>query len=53
VNLVKKKAFDLIRCLLDIFVALYYLKGSITAQKAGQIGVVTSIMAILQSLNIA
>lgn len=52
-NEVKKRAFDLIRCLLDVLVALFYLKGSIPAKKAGILGVITSIMAICQSLKLA
>jgi hypothetical protein len=48
---VKRKAFDLIRCLLDCLVALFYWKGTIPAKKAGIIGVITSIMAMCQSLK--
>lgn len=52
VSEIKGKAFDLIKCLLDILVAFYYWKGSIPAKKAGIIGVITSIMAICQSLKL-
>jgi len=48
---IKKFAFDLIKCFLDCFVALYYLNGSLGARKAGIVGVITSIMGIIQSLG--
>jgi hypothetical protein len=43
--------FDLIRCFIDCFVALYYWKGKYTASKIGHLGVISSIMAIIQSLG--
>ena len=48
---IKSLAFDFIRCVVDCFVALYYWKGSITAKRAGFLGTISSIMAILQSLG--
>ncbi len=48
--LIKRKFFDLVRCLLDILVALHYLNKTISAKKAGIIGVITSIMSIAQIL---
>ncbi len=51
-KLIKERAFDMIRCILDCLVALYYLKGTFGAKTAGVIGVITSIMGILQSLKI-
>lgn len=43
--------FDLIRCFLDCFVALYYWKGKYGPKKAGLIGMITSLMAIAQSIS--
>lgn len=43
--------FDLIRCFLDCFVALFYWKGKYTPTGIGKVGVITSLMAIAQSLN--
>ena len=51
VNAIKKSSFDLIKCFLDCFVDLYYLKGSMPAKKIGIIGVITSIMQIMQVLE--
>lgn len=51
-KIIKRKAFDLLRCLLDTLVALHYWKGTITPQKAGIVGVITSFMGILQSLKV-
>ena len=48
---VRSLAFDFIRCVLDCFVALFYWKGSISVKRAGLIGTVSSVMAILQSLD--
>ena len=48
--LVKRKIFDLVRNFLDIFVAMHYLNQKISAKNAGIIGVITSIMSIMQIL---
>jgi hypothetical protein len=40
-------AFDLIKCLFDCIIALYYWKGKLPAKKIGILGVITSIMAII------
>lgn len=48
--LIKRKFFDLIRCALDILVAVHYLNKKISAKTAGIIGVVTSIISIIQIL---
>jgi hypothetical protein len=47
----KKLSFDLLRCLFDCLVALYYWKAVLPAKKAGILGAVTSVMAIMQSLG--
>lgn len=49
--MIKKCAFDLIKCLLDCVVALYYWKGQLPAKKIGILGVITSIMSIMQILD--
>lgn len=49
---VKKLTFDLLRCLLDCIIALYYLKSGISSKKIGILGVVTSLMAIFQILGL-
>lgn len=48
---IKKSAFDLIKCLFDCIVALFYWKGQLPAQKIGTLGVITSIMSIIQILE--
>jgi hypothetical protein len=45
-------AFDLIKCLLDCIVALFYLKEGLPAKKVGILGVITSIMGIMQVIGI-
>ncbi len=49
----RKLGFDCIRCLLDCLVAIYYLKTNVNlaANKIGILGVITSLMAIAQSLG--
>ena len=49
---INRLSFDLIRCLLDCLVALYYWRGTLGAKKAGIVGVITSLMAIAQSLKL-
>lgn len=48
VQAIKAYSFDLIRCLLDCLVALHYWQGMLPAKKVGIIGVISSIMAIIQ-----
>lgn len=50
IRAIKFYSFDMIRCFLDCFVALYYWKKIFSAKVAGIIGVITSIMAIMQSV---
>ena len=50
VQAIKVYSFDLIKCLFDCLVALYYLKHNLTANKIGILGVITSIMGIMQSI---
>lgn len=47
---IKHYTFDLIRCVLDCLIALYYWKKTFTAKTAGIIGVISTIMSIMQSL---
>lgn len=49
----RKLGFDCIRCLLDCLVAIYYVKTNLKldANKIGILGVITSFMAIVQSLG--
>lgn len=49
---IKSHAFDLIRCLLDCLVALFYWKGGLPAKKIGILGVITSLMSIVQILGL-
>ncbi len=49
---VKKLTFDLLRCLLDCIVAIYYLQSGIPSKKIGVLGIVTSLMAIVQILGL-
>lgn len=51
-QLIKSKAFDLIRSILDCLIALYYLRDTLGPKAAGVIGVITSIMAIIQSIKL-
>lgn len=51
VKAIKAFSFDLLRCLLDCLVALYYWKQKLSARKAGIIGFISSIMAIMQSIE--
>lgn len=48
---IKSFIFDLIKCFLDCFVALFYWKGKFNPKNIGILGVITSIMGILQSLG--
>jgi len=48
---IKYYSFDLIRCFLDCLVALFYWKNKIPAKVTGILGVISSIMAIMQSLE--
>ena len=48
VKAIKKYSFDLIRCLLDCVVGLYFWKHSISAKKTGVVGVISTIMYIMQ-----
>lgn len=48
VRAIKHYSFDMIRCFLDCLVALYYWKKILSAKVAGVLGVITSIMAIMQ-----
>lgn len=48
IRAIKHYSFDMIRCFLDCFVALYYWKKIFSAKIAGVLGVITSIMAIMQ-----
>lgn len=50
VQAIKVYSFDLIKCLFDCIVALYYLKHNLPAGKIGILGVITSIMGIMQSI---
>lgn len=51
VRSIKHYSFDLIRCLLDCLVALFYWKNKFSAKITGILGVISSIMAIMQSLE--
>lgn len=48
---IKAHLFDLIRCFIDCFVALFYWKGKYSPKAIGKLGVITSLMAIVQSLG--
>lgn len=48
---IKSQLFDLIRCFIDCFVALFYWKGKYGPKGIGKLGVISSIMAIVQSLG--
>lgn len=48
---IKHYSFDLIRCFLDCLVALFYWKSKFSAKTTGIIGVISSILAIMQSLE--
>jgi hypothetical protein len=50
VRAIKHYSFDLIRCFLDMLVGFFYLKKFCSAKTAGILGVLSSIMAIMQSL---
>lgn len=50
-NKLKAFFFDLIRCWIDCFVALFYWKGKYSPKTIGLLGVISSLMAILQSLG--
>ena len=41
----------MIRCVIDCFVGLYLLKKTFSAKIAGILGVISTIMAIMQSLE--
>ena len=47
-KLFKELAIDFIKCFLDVFVALHYLNGAVSANKASVIGVITSLIGISQ-----
>ena len=49
---IKNYAFDLIRNLLDCLVALFYWKGGLPAKKIGILGVITSLISIIQILGL-
>jgi len=52
-KIIKSKAFEIIRSILDIFVGVYYLnKPAGSAARIGVVGVITSIIGICQSLKI-
>jgi hypothetical protein len=52
-RIIKSKAVDIIKNILDIFVALYYLrKPSGQAKRIGVIGVITSLIGVAQSLKL-
>ena len=51
IRTIKHYSFDLIRCFLDCLVSLHFWKNKLSKRFAGVIGVVTSIMAIMQSLE--
>ena len=51
VQAIKVYSFDLIKCLFDCIVALFYLKHNLPAAKIGILGVITSIMGIMQSIE--
>lgn len=42
----------MIRCLMDCLVALYYWKNNLPANKIGILGVITSLMAMIQMLGL-
>lgn len=48
---IKHYTFDLIRCALDCLIALYYWKKIVSAKTSGIIGVISTIMSIMQSLE--
>jgi hypothetical protein len=51
-KIIKSRAVDIIKNLLDIFVALYYLRRPEgQAQRIGVVGVVTSLIGVCQSLK--
>lgn len=52
-KIIKSKAVEIIKNILDIFVALYYLrKPSGQARRIGVIGVITSLIGVAQSLKL-
>jgi hypothetical protein len=51
IRAIKHYSFDMIRCFLDCLVALFYWKKIFTAKTAGIIGVISTIMGIMQSLE--
>lgn len=51
VQAIKVYSFDLIKCLFDCLVALYYMKKNLPAGKIGILGVITSIMGIMQIIE--
>jgi hypothetical protein len=51
VRVIKVYSFDIIRCIFDCLIALYYWKKIFSAKIAGIIGVISSIMAIIQTLE--
>ena len=51
IRVIKYYTFDLIRCCLDCVIALFYWKHVVTPKTAGVIGVLSTIMAIMQSLE--
>lgn len=53
VDKIKKLGFDLIRCLFDCLIAVYYIGKKLPANKIGILGVITSLMGIMQSLGVA
>lgn len=50
IRAIKHYSFDLIRCSLDMLVSLFYMKKAFSPKTAGIIGVISSIMAIMQLL---
>lgn len=51
VKAIQAFSFDLLRCILDCIVGLFYWKNKLPAKQVGVIGVISSIMAIMQSIE--
>ena len=51
IRAIKYYSFDLIRCFLDLLMSLFYLRKIFSPKTAGIIGVISSIMAIMQVLE--
>jgi hypothetical protein len=51
IRVIKVYSFDMIRCIFDFLIALYYWKHIFSGKIAGIFGVISSLMAIVQTLE--